>query len=96
MVCVQAAYKVTGLVVEGLAMGVLLVKELAITEISGVLIGGVGMRLVEKLTLLLNFGDSITLILVVCFGKCFDLFKTSIMVAFLIIALGPVVFALIV
>ena len=96
MVCVQAAYKVTGLVIEGLAMGVLLVKELAITEISGVLIGGVGMRLVEKLTLLLNFGDSITLILVVCFGKCFDLFKTSIMVAFLIIALGPVVFALIV
>lgn len=79
-------------------MSVLLVKELAITKVSRVLICSVGVRLVEKLTILVQFGECITLLigLGMSTGKFLGQRETLIMVAFLIIALGSMVFALII
>ena len=95
VVCVQIADNVTGLVVKGLAMSMLLVIELAIAKISCVMMGFVSMRLVEKLAFLVKFGDLISLMIGMSFGKFFGLCMTFIVIAFLIIALRFVVFTLV-
>jgi hypothetical protein len=79
-------------------MSMLLVKELAITEVSRVFICCVGVRLVEKLCSLVKFGELITLLIVLGMSSCklSGQRKAFIMVAFLIIALGCMVLALIV
>ena len=76
-------------------MSMLLVKELAIAKISSVMIGFVSMRLVEKLAFLVKFGELISLMIGMSFGKFFGLRMTFIVIAFLIIALRFVVFALV-
>ena len=76
-------------------MSMLLVKELAIAKISCVMIGFVSMRLVEKLAFLVKFGELISLMIGMSFGKFFGLRMTFIVMAFLIIALRFVVFALV-